>query len=42
MDVVSENKNEMVEIIGKDIDEVRKEILANFALGREDQKSSIT
>ena len=42
MDVVSENNNETVEIIVKDTDEVRKEILANCALGREDQESSIT
>lgn len=37
--VVSENKNENVEIIVKDTDEIRTEILANFALGRENQGS---
>jgi hypothetical protein len=32
MNVVSENKNENVEIIVKNADEVRKQILAKFAL----------
>jgi len=39
--VFSENKNENVEIIIKDTDEIRKEILANFALDRENQESLI-
>jgi transposase len=37
---VSENINANVEIIVKDTDEIRKEILANFVLGREHQESS--
>jgi hypothetical protein len=32
---VSENKNENVEINFTNVEEVRKQILANFALGRE-------
>jgi|SRR5271157_1000713 len=33
MNIVSENKNENVEIIVQDTDAIRKEILAKFALG---------
>jgi transposase len=39
--VVSENKSETVEINVNDSDEIRKQILAKFDLGRDNQKSSI-
>jgi len=39
--VVSENLNQNVAIIDQDTNAIRKEILANFAFGREDQESSI-
>ncbi len=37
---ISENKNENVEIIVKDTDEIRKQILEKIALGRKNQESS--
>jgi hypothetical protein len=40
MNVVSENKNENVEIIVQDTNAIRKEILEKFALGRKNQESS--
>ena len=40
MNVVSENLNQNVEIIVKDGDGIRKQILDKFAFGREDQESS--
>ena len=40
MNVVSENKNENVEITVKEADSLRKQILEKFALGRENQQSS--
>jgi hypothetical protein len=40
MDVVSENKNENVEIIVNDADNIRKEILAKFELVGEIPESS--
>ncbi len=40
MDVVSENKNETVEIIVNNADGIRGKILEKFALGREHQESS--
>jgi hypothetical protein len=39
MNVVSENKNENVEIIVKDADKIRKEILAKFVRVRERHES---
>jgi hypothetical protein len=40
MDVVSENKNENVEIIVTDADDIRKEILAKFDRTEESNESS--
>jgi transposase len=39
--VVAENMNQNVELIVNDEDKIRGEILEKFALGRENQKSSI-
>ncbi len=40
MNVVSENKNENVEIIVRDADKIGGKILEKFALSRENQESS--